>query len=603
MPHFDRLSDDTLDILLALEDEDFLSTLASFFYGRHHDETNYSLLYRPRVVARLALAYANSPETWEGSFAPVLRKHRPQFDYRTFITHVKAVGAATTPYVRHPVLVCLADVQPETVPWLWYPYISFGTLTLLDGDPGAGKSQLTLKLAATLSQGQALPDSYGQMTIPTVAAPSVFLALQDSLANTMRPRLDALGANVHLVHSLRGWNDPVDETDIRPITLTDLDILENVLTTVRPKLVVVDPIQAYMGAKVDMYRANETNVVLSGLRKLAERHQCAIVCVRHVRKGREGKAQHQGIGSTDFSGEARSVLLLEQSPIDRREALLGHAKTNQGPLGRTQVFRKHQGVQWAGVTRMDAEVLAASARASELFEAFRWLEKRLEDSPPVPSKDIEMQAEQEDIAKATLIRAKKLLGVKSSRTSDAWFMRLPSLEPLEDAALFTPSHTPPQLSHNETPYVSNRENHSDKMSPRVNIGGSDIYVTSDTLNTKIENVGRDIHIERDAHDERDEIVKPSQILMDGETLHEENEVPAQMRKRISSFSTIPIGAILGGDDSLNDRFPPIMTDDSQNESLPPPITCPSVPCEQCGGSKWQTSVTPPRCLSCGHRSL
>jgi hypothetical protein len=329
---------------------------------------------------------------------------------------------------------CAADVQPEPVQWLWWPYIALGTICMLDGDPGIGKSLLMLQLAANVSRGHPFPDQLGTPTLGAGEPANVLiLTREDSLSRTIRPRLDASGADVSRVFLSASWLDADDKEQV--FTLKHLPLLAAELERLHPRLVVLDPIQSFFG-DIDMHRANQTRPLLDALAALAEKYNCAIVCIRHPAKPGEGigKALHRGLGSVDIIGAARTGLFIEGYPWDETRALMAQTKSNLGPKGRTHIFSKKDGMfGWQAVTRLTAEDLAGSGRGPNpgaFLEALLWLEYRLEGGLGWSASDIEKEAEQLDISTGVLKRAKKALGVRSSKgqgKDDSWTWRLPPL--------------------------------------------------------------------------------------------------------------------------------------------------------------------------------
>jgi hypothetical protein len=163
-------------------------------------------------------------------------------------------------------LRCIADVKAEKVNWLWQPYIPKGKLTLEEGDPGIGKSWISLAIATAVTLGKGLP---GQESVEPA---NVLLAsAEDGLGDTIRPRLDAMGADISRIFAIEGALT-LDETGLAR--------LESYLERVRPSLLIIDPLVAYLGAGVDIHRANETRAVMAQLARLAEKYDSAILCLR-----------------------------------------------------------------------------------------------------------------------------------------------------------------------------------------------------------------------------------------------------------------------------------------------------------------------------------
>jgi hypothetical protein len=367
----------------------------------HIDCLGLDILFDERILGRLATLRRGH---LRGTFLPYARQ-LPGFVERDFLQALRAVQQAQQAALATtgaPRMVCMADVQRMSIIWLWWPYIAIGKVSMLDGDPGLGKSLLMNQLAASLSRGNPLPDQEGKPTLGTgTGHTTVMLSTEDGLADTLKPRLEDAGADCSKIHVLTGWVDAhgVEHT----FSFQDMPILAKALETYQPKLVVIDPVQAYLGAKVDMHRANETRPLLEALRRLAEDYQCAIVCIRHPAKSHQGgKAIHRGLGSVDFIGAARTGLFVEQHPSDPSKVLLAQSKSNIGPLGRTQIFSKEDGqFAWWGVSRMSAEMLGGSGRGPDPYaflEAVCWLEDRLQDGLPVPSTELGKEADEEGLS-------------------------------------------------------------------------------------------------------------------------------------------------------------------------------------------------------------
>lgn len=352
----------------------------------------------------------------------------------------KAVDSATASVDgshAHPVIVTMQDVEPTDVQWLWWPYLARGTLAMLDGDPGQGKSLLTLQLAAILSQGWAFPDQHGIVgKVGSLMGSSLFLAVEDSLAATIRPRLDRCGADLRKVHVLTGFVEQEgSEEEPQHFTLAHMPVLRAALEKTRPLFVVIDPIQAYIGAKVNMNHSNETRPLLHALAKEAERFGCVIVCVRHAAKmATGGKAMMRGLGGIDLAGAARTVLFVDQDPLESTMALMAQSKNNLGPNGMTQRFSRSDGrFQWAGVTRMDAETLGGGDRGPEpriFMEVYAWLERYLTQHGSQSAQAMEDQMLEEGYKKDTIRRVKKSLGVISTKGAQGWIWHLPPLPSL-----------------------------------------------------------------------------------------------------------------------------------------------------------------------------
>jgi hypothetical protein len=299
----------------------------------------------------------------------------------------------------------MGDVQPEEVSWLWDPYIPRRKQTLLEGDPGAGKTWLALTIASGVSRGDLFPGDAPD----TQRAPDnvLYLSAEDGLGDTLRPRLDAAGADVSHVHALVGWQQ--GETQ-GCISLGDLPPLEEALKAVRPALVVVDPLQAYLGASVDMHRANEVRPVLSGLAALAEQYDCAILTIRHLTKSAQDRAVYRGLGSIDFAAAARSILLTGQDPQNPHRRVMAHVKSSLAPLGKSIGYELREGrFWWTGCFDVSAEDLLrpypVDEERSAVEEAQNFLQDILAEGEK-PAKEVLREARKAGISEATLKRAR-----------------------------------------------------------------------------------------------------------------------------------------------------------------------------------------------------
>lgn len=220
-----------------------------------------------------------------------------------------------------PKTIRMSDVEAEKVDWLWYPYLPLGKVSLLEGDPGLGKSWLTMALASHVSQGKKLLGSKDR-----TKGKVLLMSAEDGLGDTIRPRLDVLGGDVKNIYA---YASPVylDEDGFAEV--------EEQIAKIKPVLVIIDPIVAYMGAKVDLFRANETREIMSGLGLIAEKYSCSIIAVRHLTKGGKDKSIYRGVGSIDITAAARSALMVGPHPEEQNSRCICHIKSNLAPKGAT----------------------------------------------------------------------------------------------------------------------------------------------------------------------------------------------------------------------------------------------------------------------------
>ena len=369
-------------------------------------------------------------------------------------TRVQANGPE--PY---PLITCMADVEPQEVSWFWHPYIAYGKLTILEGDPGLGKTFIALTLAAAATRGTPLPSEADSAPGASEPFNVIYMSAEDGLADTLRPRLDAVGADASRVFALTGWSltDEQGKTTTGAVTLADIPLLEKTLQRYQPRLIIVDPLQAYLGAGVDMHRANEVRPVLSALGDLAEKYGCAIVGIRHLAKSASSKAIYSGMGSIDFGAAARSILQVGEHDNER---LLAHVKSNLAPKGRSVRYEVKSGtLNWSGFSDLTAQDLQVPPSA-EIRVAREDAKAFLYDylaAGPAPADHIKKSAREEGISAATLRRAQQEVGVRSQRENvkgstrghGEWVWYLPD----EDAS--PPKGAPEHLEHLEEKSVLN----------------------------------------------------------------------------------------------------------------------------------------------------
>jgi len=305
-------------------------------------------------------------------------------------------------------LVCLANIQPETVSWLWYPYIPMGKLTLLEGDPGIGKSWVTLAITTAVSLGKGLPNA--ELIKPQIV---LLASAEDGLGDTLRPRLDAMAADVKNVHAVKGILD---------FSNGGLEVLRKNIELLKPALVIIDPLVAYIGAGVDINRANETRAVMSQLAEIAEVYAAAIVAVRHLTKGGALKAIYRGLGSIDFTAACRSVIIAGCDPDNEQKRAIVQIKSNLAEKGTAIGFELREGsFYWTGESDLTAaRILAAEGSQdckSARDEAADFLIDELSNGP-VEWQKIDQDRKAAGISEITLRRARQELGIKPQREGE-----------------------------------------------------------------------------------------------------------------------------------------------------------------------------------------
>ena len=310
-------------------------------------------------------------------------------------------------------LIRMDDVQETETQWLWYPYIPFGKITIMQGDPGEGKTTLVLHLAAALTQGKRLGSDTERAPITVI-----YQTAEDGLADTVKPRLIAANADCSRVLV-------IDETE-QCVSMTD-DRLEKAIERTNAKLVILDPLQAYLGAGVDMHRANEVRPIMAHLGMIAEKFGCAVVLIGHMNKATGQKASYRGLGSIDFAAAARSVLIVARDRENPQIRVMIHVKSSLAPEGKPVAFEldSQNGFRYLGEYDIDPNELLSGTggkKKSKLAEELLLAEL---ESGAKAQKEILAKAEECGISKRTMAAAKKALGVQSEKCTDGWYWSLP----------------------------------------------------------------------------------------------------------------------------------------------------------------------------------
>jgi len=326
--------------------------------------------------------------------------------------------------MRELVFTSLCEHNPSPVTWLWPQRIPRGKVTMLTGDPGLGKSFLTLDLAARVSSGRDFHDAPNPL--PKGGDVLIFSA-EDDPADTIRPRLDAMGANaqrVHIAHGVRSRDEQSGQVSVEGFTLEEhVRQLEAMLETLsNPLLVIIDPISAYMGA-VDSHNNAQVRSVLGTLASCAAQHGPAIVCVSHLSKAsQQVKAVYRQMGSLAFTAAARvvwQVSRLPGAPEDEPRRAMLLVKSNLETVRSGLSFRVDNGrVRWEAapldLSADDADDREACEQRDAEDEARDFLAEALRSGPREAGALIK-EAEALGIALATLKRAKKRLRVEARR--------------------------------------------------------------------------------------------------------------------------------------------------------------------------------------------
>jgi bifunctional DNA primase/polymerase-like protein/AAA domain-containing protein/primase-like protein len=333
--------------------------------------------------------------------------------------------------VHAPVLVCLGDVKPEPIEWLWSQRIARGKLALFIGEVGTGKTYVTLDLTARVTAGGAWPDG-GRASVGAV----LLLTSEDGLADTVRPIVDRQGGDATRAHVILAARIEGQE---HPFTLErDLPALDAAIQQMGALVVVISPLSAYLGSR-DSYKDAEIRGILTPLAALAERRRVAIIGIMHLTKDQQRRLVNRAQGSIAFVAQARTVLVVGKDANTPGRRLLAAVKNNLGRDAPALAFRiTDAGLTWeAGPIEGTAEALLATdelasrVECRERDEAMTFLRGLLADGP-VASKQVMADAKANGIAQRTLWRAKTDLHITADRAkgqTGAWYWMLPRPEP------------------------------------------------------------------------------------------------------------------------------------------------------------------------------
>ena len=308
----------------------------------------------------------------------------------------------------------MVDIELTAVDWLWFPYIPFGKLTIIQGNPGEGKTYFAMRLAAACTNRKPLPN------MPTLEPFNViYQTAEDGLGDTVKPRLLEADADLEKVLV-------IDDRDT-PLTLTD-ERLARAIRENNARLVIIDPVQAFLGADVDMNRANEVRPIFRSLGDVAQATGCAIVLIGHLNKAAGTQSTYRGLGSIDITAAVRSLLFigkLKDSPTTR---VLVHEKSSLAPPGESLAFSlgDEKGFVWIGAYDVTADELLAgtdTAKAeSKTAQAETLILELLADGRRIPSAELEKAVNDRGISSRTLRTAKSRIGDRfvTEKTGAGW---------------------------------------------------------------------------------------------------------------------------------------------------------------------------------------
>ena len=299
----------------------------------------------------------------------------------------------------------------KSVRWFWQNRLPFGRLVLLDGDGNEGKSLVSLDLAARLSTGRPMPDGSPGPGIGNV----LLLQEEDSTEDTVCPRLAALGADLERVSIMVA--SPEDD---EPICIpSELSVLEDAICAVDARLVIIDPLYAFLDIAVLAGDERSIRRAFRPLHRLARKRDCVILMIRHLTKQGRSRALYRGIGGMAMINSCRSAWLIGRDPHDRDRRVLAEQKLNIAEEQPSLAFRirgvgEAATVEWLGPTGLAADHLVGSAATPSLDRACEFLNEFLKEGPRLLA-DVRAAATQRAISNPTLVRARKRIGARSRR--------------------------------------------------------------------------------------------------------------------------------------------------------------------------------------------
>ena len=298
-------------------------------------------------------------------------------------------------------IIRMSDVELTPVEWLWKPYLPFGKLSVLQGNPGEGKTYFAMHLAAACTNGKLLPNMERMEPFNVI-----YQTAEDGLGDTVKPRLIEAGADLDRVLV-------IDDSDVQ-LTLSD-ERIEKAIVENNARLVIIDPIQAYLGSDVDMNRANEVRPIFMRLGQVAQRTGCAILLIGHLNKAAGMQSLQRGLGSIDIAAAVRSVLFIGKLKHDPTMRILTHEKSSLAPPGASLAFSlgDEGGFRWVGEYDITADEMLSGIepqRETKTQQAKDLICTLLAGGKQVLSEDIDKAALERGIPGRTVRDAKRELG-------------------------------------------------------------------------------------------------------------------------------------------------------------------------------------------------
>ena len=291
-------------------------------------------------------------------------------------------------------MLCYKDIEQTSVEWLWFPYIPFGKLTIIQGNPGEGKTYFAMMLTAACTNRKLFPNMEDIEPFNVI-----YQTAEDGMGDTIKPRLVEAGADLSRVMV-------IDDSE-EALTLSD-DRIEKAVRQNHVRLVIIDPVQAFIGADVDMNRANEVRPVFRKLGMIAEKTSCAIVLIGHLNKSSGTQSTYRGLGSIDIMTAVRSLIFIRKVRKDPTTRVLIHEKSSLAPPGETMAFKlgDEEGFRWVGAYEISADELLdgkeGKATETKLERGAKLIRELLADKEKISIRELDDKAKEQGISGRTM---------------------------------------------------------------------------------------------------------------------------------------------------------------------------------------------------------